>query len=226
MAGYIWLVFRAVRWEWQGREDLDALIESRRPFIAAFWHGRILMIAPLIGQTPLDAKAMISNNRDGEMIARAVARFGSGTIRGSTQDPRKTKRKGGSAAFNEALAHLSNGGLLGITPDGPRGPRMRAQHGVAALAAHSGAPIVPLAYSTRFGWLLGSWDRFLLPLPWGRGAYVAGRLIEPSEAAGDVAALAAIIEHELLEATRSADKATSRATPEPDAARVRTSARR
>lgn len=175
-------------------------------------------MCPLVEQSPIPVAVMISNNRDGEIISRVVQRFNATTIRGSTRDPRKNRDKGGARAGMEALDHLNSGGSLGITPDGPRGPRMRAQQGAAVLSAQTGVRCVPLAYSTTRGRLLKSWDRFLLPTPFARGAYVAGDPI-PAPPSRDEAAVEAHrlhIEAALNEVTARADALTGRESPVPE----------
>ena len=73
--------------------------------------------------------------------------------------------RGGAAAFIQLARLLKDGEVVGITPDGPKGPRMRANSGVVSLAKVAGAPIVPLTFSSSFSHVFGSWDRFVLPLP-------------------------------------------------------------
>lgn len=189
-AGYIRLVTRTTRWTVLGRENLDALLARGGGFIPSIWHGRLFMSATF---APPGRKtvAMISNNRDGDLIAAVVARFDVTAVRGSTYDHAKQRDKGGAEAFHGAYAELCNhAAVVAITPDGPRGPRMRAQPGVAALSIATGAPVLPVAFSVRRGLTLGSWDRFLLPLPFGRGVILYGPPQQPP-APGDPAALAA-----------------------------------
>ena len=176
-SGCIRLTFRTTRWQWEGREHLQSVIDDKTPVIFAFWHSRILMMCPRMEESPLPIRVLISNNRDGEIIARIVNRFGQETIRGSARNPRKSKDKGGRVAALEVIRHLRRGGSSAITPDGPRGPKCVAQPGVSQLSAQSGVPVVPLAYSASWGRELNSWDRFLLPFPFGRGAYVVGEPI-------------------------------------------------
>jgi lysophospholipid acyltransferase (LPLAT)-like uncharacterized protein len=143
-----------------------------------------------------------------------VARFGVEAIRGSTTDPRKRFRdKGGSVAFTAALAALHTGAVVAITPDGPRGPRMKAQPGVAALSIAAQVPVLPVAFSTRRGRMLRGWDRFLLPMPFDRGVLVYGPPIAPpprgsSDAATEDHRLT--IETAITDVTRQADRLAGR----------------
>lgn len=186
---YIRLTYRSTRWHWEGREHLQAVIDQNSPVIFAFWHNRILMMCPRMEESPLPIRVLISNNRDGEIVARIVKRFGQDTFRGSARNPKKSKNKGGQTAALEMLRHLRDGGSGAITPDGPRGPRCVAQPGISVLSAQSDVPVVPLAYSTSRGRNLRTWDRFLLAMPFGRGAYVVGAPI--AAPAADDAALEA-----------------------------------
>ena len=76
------------------------------------------------------------------------------------------------------LKQLKEGGCVGITPDGPRGPVMTVSVGTVNIARLARVPIVPLTYATSRRRLLATWDRFHLALPFGRGVYLWGEPIE------------------------------------------------
>lgn len=210
-AGYIRFVYRTTRWQWDGREHLQKVIDDEAPVVVAFWHCRILLMCPVMELSPLPIRVLVSNNRDGEIISRIVQRFGHDTFRGSGRNPEKTKAKGGGTAALSMLRHLRQGGIAAITPDGPRGPRCVAQPGVSQIAAQNGVPVIPFAYSTRWGRTLGSWDRFLVAFPFGRGAYVMGEPIPAPEK--DEASLEAhriMVEAALTDVMNRADKMVGR----------------
>jgi len=165
-AGYIGLISLTSRFRTIGREQADDHIRDQRPFIAAFWHGRLLM-APAGWPRGAPLKVIISHHRDGEFITRTAARFGVEAVRGSTS-------KGGAKALLAMLRVIKGGEFVGITPDGPRGPRMRAQMGAVVLAQMSGVPIIPATYAVSRRRIAGSWDRFIIPLPFSRGIYLWG----------------------------------------------------
>jgi len=119
---------------------------------------------------------LISAHPDGRIIAGAMTYFGIETIAGST-------RRGGSAAFRTMLKRLKEGDCVGITPDGTRGPAMKASLGIVNIARRARVPIVPLTYATSRRRMLATWDRFHLALPFGRGVYLWG---EPIEIAADL----------------------------------------
>jgi lysophospholipid acyltransferase (LPLAT)-like uncharacterized protein len=125
------------------------------------------------------------------------------------------------AAFRAAARALrDNGALVAITPDGPRGPRMRAQEGASRLALSQGAPVIAVAFSVRWGRNLTSWDRFLLPLPFGRGAIVYSPPRSPPDEGGPQAMerFRLALEGDLNAVTNRADDLCGRARVLPAAA--------
>ena len=212
-ARYTGLVYATSRWQTLGREEADALLRAGRPFIAAFWHGR-LMMAPQGWRAEPVMHVVVSRHRDGESIARAVRHLGVATIRGS-------RTRGGAAALRASLRLLREGGYLGITPDGPRGPRMRVQPGIIALARLSGVPILPATYAVSRRRVAGSWDRFVIALPFSRGVYLWGQPIhvaaDADEAAMERSRL--LLEERLNALTADADRMVGAAPIEPAAAR-------
>ncbi len=182
-ACYMRLVWRTSRWDTRGGEAAEALHAAGRAFIVCFWHGRMLMM-PFGWKRGREISILVSAHRDGRLIARTIARFGVGTVTGSSH-------RGGAAAFRAMRKALAAGRCIGITPDGPRGPRMRAAMGIAELARRAGAPVLPASYAVRRRRVLGSWDRFILPWPFNRGVFVWGAPIAVAPDADDRAVEAA-----------------------------------
>ncbi|HVJ53759.1 MAG TPA: lysophospholipid acyltransferase family protein [Aliidongia sp.] len=209
VALYIRLVWRTSRWRTLGGERPAALWDASQPFILAFWHGRLLM-APKAWRRGASMNMLISGHNDGRIIADAIAHFGLGTITGS-------RSKGGTGALRAMLRALAAGQNIGVTPDGPRGPAMRASAGIIAAARLARTPILPLSYATSRRRVLGSWDRFHLALPFSRGIFIWGEPILVAEDA-DVAALEAArhrLEAELNRITAEADRQCGRVPVEP-----------
>lgn len=198
-AAYIRLVRRTGRWSLEGCAIPEGLVRAGRPFIVAFWHGRLLMMPEAWRYSPR-FNMLISRHPDGQLIARTVQHLGIDTIVGSSS-------RGGPAALRAMLRALAQGECIGVTPDGPRGPRMRASAGVVHAARLSGAPIVPLAYAAAPSRLLDSWDRLMIPMPFGRGVIQWGEPIEIASGADDaaVAAATATVECRLNAMTRALD---------------------
>lgn len=197
---YIRFVFATNRWTVAGGEAPKRLRAEGRPFILAFWHGRLLMI-PMAWQRLAPMHMLISAHRDGRIIADSVTYFGVQSIAGST-------RRGGSSALRAMLRHLAAGDCVGITPDGPRGPAMTASTGIVNVARLARVPILPVTFATSRRKVLRSWDRFYLALPFGRGAFVWGDPIEvePDLDQAGIERARALIEARLSEIGRDADR--------------------
>jgi len=176
---YIRLVHWTTRWQIEGQQELEGLASQDSGFISSLWHGRLFM-SPTWTLSGRQNLAIISKSSDGDIISAIVHRFGVTAIRGSTNDRAKNLNKGGAEAFAAAKAALrDHGAVILMTPDGPRGPRMQAQAGIAVLAIATGVPVLPVSYSTRWGIFLATWDHFFLPFPFGRGAIVYGAPVYP-----------------------------------------------
>ncbi len=164
-ARLIRLIHGCLRVETLGEAPLQTLWTDHRQVILTFWHDQLLLMPK--GYRGPGASVLISASRDGEYIARTMDYFGIGSVRGSSS-------RGGRAAFREML-ELAKAPLdLVITPDGPKGPRHEVKEGVVQLARLSGRPVVPMAFACNRGHRFRSWDRFLLPLPPGRGVFSFG----------------------------------------------------
>lgn len=182
IAGYIRLIDRTGRWQLSIAPTTAALIREKKPFIGAFWHGRLLMIFPAwhrllaeLGESDDRQPHVISSTHgDGQLIQLAVQRFGAKTIWGSS-------KRGGVRVLREAQRLLENGDIVVMTPDGPRGPRMRAQPGIAYLAGSAVVPVVPVTFATNRLRVLKSWDRFMLVWPFASGTVAFGEPIFPEE---------------------------------------------
>ena len=120
--------------------------------------------------------------------------------------------RGGGVALRALVAAIRNGVDVAIVPDGPRGPRERLQPGVVALAALTGAPVVPLAIGAQPARRLSSWDRFLVPLPFARCVLAFGAPVSV-DAAADREDAAKDLERALADVTERADALASGASP-------------
>jgi lysophospholipid acyltransferase (LPLAT)-like uncharacterized protein len=169
-ASYLRFVAISTRWRVEGEAEL-AVLRSGPPCIIAFWHETLpaMPVFWLRAKTGRPAVVLASRHRDGQLIGLGVKHFGIGLAAGSSS-------RGGAAGLL-ALAAALRGGDVGLTPDGPRGPRRHAANGAAMLAAVSGAKILPCAAATSFAIQFNSWDRMRFPLPFGTGILVCGPFI-------------------------------------------------
>lgn len=173
LAAWMRFCFDTIRWTRENEAVAEAVWAKGGGVVCAFWHSRI-GLSPACW--PLDraqaAKALISLSPDGQFIAKAVARQGIPAIRGSSANKDKADRaKGGTQALRDGLKQLKTGALA-ITPDGPRGPARQMAEGLPVLAKLSGAPTLFIGLSCNPAIRLNSWDKAVLPLPFGKGAIV------------------------------------------------------
>jgi hypothetical protein len=130
------------------------------PSIFVFWHGELMML-PFAYRDYRKSKnidTIVSQHHDGEIATRLLHFFGGGTIRGSSS-------KGGLKALKDAFASLKRGRDIGITPDGPRGPRHSVADGAAVIAQKKGVPVVTMNVKMSRCWRLSSWDKFAIAKP-------------------------------------------------------------
>ena len=142
-------------------------------FIMACWHGELLMIpyAYLHYRKTPNVKLFISEHFDGELIAKTLNFFGFGTIRGSST-------RGGAKALIQAIKEIKSGTDIGITPDGPKGPRHEVQDGIIAMAQKVKVKIVLVEIKPSKYWQLNSWDKFIIPKPFGEINYFISNPID------------------------------------------------
>ena len=127
--------------------------------IAAVWHQRLLPgLAYVTKFRNFEPLIMISQSRDGDLAARLAERLGLVPVRGSSS-------KGGATALAAILRALRKNPVVIHIVDGPRGPKGVVKPGIISMAQISGAVILPVIVSARKAWVMGSWDRFLVPKP-------------------------------------------------------------
>ncbi len=206
---YIHLVHRTTHWAVVMPPQTERLLAEGRPFVGCFWHGRLIMMRAALPRDA-DIYLLISEHPDGRLISRAVTYLGVRTVSVSS-------RRGAFVALRAMQRILAGGHSVGITPDGPRGPRMRAKPGAIKMAQLSGAPIVPVSGSVNRRRILGSWDRFCLALPFGRGVILWGEPISVPREAGEeeVEHLRARLEERLNALTAEADLRFGQPSIEP-----------
>jgi lysophospholipid acyltransferase (LPLAT)-like uncharacterized protein len=164
-AGLIRTLAASVRLRHHGDAALRAREAAGVPFILAFWHRHLLLMPYAYRGRRISV--LVSQSRDGELIARTVARLGIDSSRGSSS-------RGGLAGMRTLLRKAAEGWDLAFTPDGPRGPAGQVQPGVILAAAATGLPIQPVALAASRCRRLRSWDRFVVPLPFSTVHFVYG----------------------------------------------------
>jgi len=176
VAGLMWLFHLTVRWERRIDPATQALLDADKPMILCMWHGRMFFLSGGWPKPPRKLGVLASAHRDGQLIARGAKSFGYETVLGSS-------RRGGATALRGMSRLLERGVTVVITPDGPKGPRMRCKAGAVKAAQMTGAPLVALTGSARPRKVFDTWDRFCLPLPFARAVMHFGPPIQvPREA--------------------------------------------
>jgi lysophospholipid acyltransferase (LPLAT)-like uncharacterized protein len=173
-AGLVRLLGATLRLRAEGVEALTPAWTAARPLIYCVWHGRILMVPWVNARLRRSHGArtvsvLASRSRDGSLMGDYVRRFGLDVIRGSSS-------RGGAEALRALMMAVETGRDVALAPDGPRGPRGQLGSGVVALAALTGAPVVPLGFAASPAWHLASWDEFQIPVPFARAALVFGAM--------------------------------------------------
>lgn len=169
------LIGRSLRWEVVGWENYEAARRMGKSFIATFWHCEIF--AAISFWRKRGMMSMVSQNFDGEYIARIIKKHGCAAARGSSS-------RSASRVLVEMIRELRNGREGAVTPDGPRGPRWVAKPGVVLLAKASGAAILCFHIVPWRAWVFRkSWDKSEIPYPFIRTAiFMAPPIVVPQDA--------------------------------------------
>tara|TARA_B110000438_G_scaffold263441_1_gene275410 strand:- start:1780 stop:2436 length:657 start_codon:yes stop_codon:yes gene_type:complete len=144
-----------------GEKNLLDLAEQGNPVMVCVWHGRLIFPSWYIRLKLTNLYAIASHHDDAEIMARILDKWGYGLIRGST-------KKGGKAVVLKMAEVFQDGGIIAVTNDGPKGPAQIAKAGSTSLAIKYNVKIITITGSATKYWQINSWDKFLLPKPFGR----------------------------------------------------------
>jgi hypothetical protein len=159
---FIRLYSRSLRLKIENESRWQGLIEKGTPVLLCTWHQQFFAaIRPFQRYRNYRPALMISQSRDGAMIAAVARQTGWHTVRGSSS-------RGGRPALQEMVRHLESSKLAAHILDGPTGPMGVVKAGAIRLAHATRAAIVPFTVSARWAVYVNSWDRFMLPLPFSR----------------------------------------------------------
>lgn len=167
--------------------------------IFVFWHGRLLVLS--YSHRNRRIQVLASEHPDGDLMGRTIQWLGFGHLKGSSS-------RGGARALRELAAVLKGGFDVGLTIDGPRGPRGIMQQGAVELSRMTGSVIVPVSNSARPRRLFSSWDRFQLPGLFSRVIISYGEpLLVPADAdTGERERLKSMLEERLNLLTTEQDR--------------------
>jgi lysophospholipid acyltransferase (LPLAT)-like uncharacterized protein len=192
-----WVVYSALGWvlrvvvsfvgstaRWRIDDAAQLLANTpQQPCIFAFWHNRIFLMPYLFRKhwhtRRRDRVAvLVSASKDGEKLAHVLSKFNLICVRGSSS-------RRGKEALRELARLVADGYDVGITPDGPRGPKYHCEDGVISLAQLTQAPIIPVSYDLTHKITVNSWDNFMIPLPFTRATLRIGVPMTVATDAGD-----------------------------------------
>ena len=157
-------LMRTLRIDASRQAALDSLIAAGKPFVLVFWHGSMLL--PWWTMRRRNAAALVSQSRDGELLARLLLSWVYTVVRGSSS-------RGSKDAMTSMRELVAEGHALCVTPDGPRGPRLEMKMGAIRVAQTMGVPLIGVAVGYDSWRKLGSWDRFMIPRPFTRACLLA-----------------------------------------------------
>lgn len=162
------LLKASLRVERQGFEAVQAFVDQDQRFILSFYHRRLVMMPLAYPFKRKNAQGerrgvaiLSSDSKDGERSAATWRWYGIHAVRG-------TASHGGAQALVKMIQAVKQGWDLGITPDGPKGPRNHAKPGVLAVSRKTGAWIVPVCVAYSSAWKLHTWDEMLIPKPFAK----------------------------------------------------------
>ena len=216
--GISWLIAVVIRftawsisWTVVNPSIAKRFVEDGETALGVFWHNRIMLMTQA-WQSEYPLAMLQSPHPDGRVIAKAIQKLGFQTIWGSS-----TRGKGGATGLRNIVKALRDGVSIGITPDGPRGPRMRLSAGVVLAAKMTGCPVVPVSWNVEHRKLLGTWDRMVLARPFSRGVFVWGDpiVVPKSLTSEELEYYRLIIENRLNETNAEADRYFGHAQIEP-----------
>ena len=154
------LIYKTNRWDIRGSENFEIALNNKQSVIISTWHGQLL--TPFMHLAKKKHYGLAGLNRDGELISKVGNQLGWKILRGSSS-------KGGSKIFIDIVKILRQPStLIGITPDGPRGPEKIPKAGVIKAAQKNGAIIIPVSSISSKNWKFVNWHTFFLEKPFGK----------------------------------------------------------
>ena len=149
---------------------------GQRPLIVSFWHSCMIPATHICRN--LGVRVMSSNSYDGEYMGRIIHKFGFVAVKGSSS-------RNAVRALLGLRRALEAGWTVAFTLDGPRGPRHKVKPGPVALARSSGVLLSTFHAAVDKAWVLNSWDRMMIPMPFSRVLLRFGKLIRVPSGASD-----------------------------------------
>lgn len=138
---------------------------NNKPFILAFWHSQLMMIS-FCWKSNTKINILASGHTDGRFGAIVGNYFKLNNIQ--TSSAKKF------ISLKPIFKLLKNSNYIGITPDGPRGPKQKVSEGIIKISKTTQVPIIPIGFASSKFKQLKSWDSFLITQPFSKCAFVWG----------------------------------------------------
>tara|TARA_B110000438_G_scaffold235288_1_gene231969 strand:- start:441 stop:1109 length:669 start_codon:yes stop_codon:yes gene_type:complete len=142
---------------------------QKKPFILAFWHSQLMMIS-FSWKFKKKINILASGHSDGRFGAIIGKYFKLKNVPTSNQNK--------AISLRPIFEILQKNDYIGITPDGPRGPKEIVQDGIIKIAKKNNVPIIPIGFWSSKNFSLKSWDSFLITLPFSKSSFVWGKPLE------------------------------------------------
>lgn len=189
---------------WVDPATAQLLPQRDVPVIYGLWHCHVFFMPLLRRHGGRPVSVLLSAHRDAQIVGVAAQMRGVDLVSGSST-------RGGARAYLQLLQRLRHGAAVCMTPDGPRGPARQVKPGIVHLARQAGAVVVPVGLALTRRRCLRSWDRTVLPLPFGRVVFTLGPPLWPKSDstvadAGWADQLAAALEAASAQAQRQLDR--------------------
>jgi lysophospholipid acyltransferase (LPLAT)-like uncharacterized protein len=144
-------------------EALKNLRKIDEPVAFVLWHNRLFLVSEIFQRyrQKRPVYGLVSASKDGAWLDAFFSLVGISSVRGSSS-------RFGREAVTVMVSVMKSGNDIGITPDGPRGPRYDFKAGGLIVARRAHAPILLLGGEFQSAWQFKSWDGFYLPKPFSR----------------------------------------------------------
>ena len=162
-------IFFSIKWDCVDKNTKNLIFNNNKAYIFCSWHNR-LFLGPYFLPKNRVINVLQSNHSDGMIASMILKLLKMNIIYGSSM-------RGGTSAFIKMIKSIQKGESIAIIPDGPKGPKQKVKDGIIKLSQFTGAPIVPVVWSTNKYKKLLTWDNFIIPYPFSKGFYVFGKPI-------------------------------------------------
>jgi len=170
---YLQLVYYTSKKQIIYEKGFDYKKFTTNPAIYAFWHNRLAMM-PFARPKKVKVNVLISDHRDGKIIAKTMKIFNFNIISGSST-------RNSYNAIKNIIKFSKLNQTIVITPDGPKGPKNQINSNIVAISSLCQKYIIPVTYSCSKAFILKSWDRLIIPKLFNKLIIIYGSPLKPEK---------------------------------------------